>query len=103
MINSLGDGYVDQLYGGEALMGACGSVETHMNDVLVIHPADQQHKLNKFLSTMNRRLVAAKTDMEDLIARLNQEITVKEYLTAKIFVSLGEGFRGRIGIGQTEG
>lgn len=87
MRNSLGDGSVDQLYGGEAPMGACGSMGMHMNDVLVIHPADQQHKLNKFLSTMNRRLVAAKTDMEDLIARLNQETTIKEYLKAKVHLS----------------
>ncbi|MQL81740.1 hypothetical protein Taro_014204, partial [Colocasia esculenta] len=45
---------------------------------------DQRHKLNRILLTMQRRLVTAKTDMEDLIARLNQEIAVKEYLTTKV-------------------
>lgn len=50
----------------------------------VVLPSDQRHKLNRVLMTMQRRLVAAKTDMEDLIARLNQEIAVKDYLTTKV-------------------
>lgn len=33
---------------------------------------------------MQRRLITVKTDMEDLISRLNHEIAVKEYLTTKI-------------------
>jgi len=40
--------------------------------------------LNRVLFTMQRRLVTAKTDMEDLIARLNQEIAVKDYLATKV-------------------
>lgn len=50
----------------------------------IIIPIDQQPKLNRVLVNMQRRLVTAKTDMEDLITRLNQEIAVKEYLTTKV-------------------
>ncbi|KAE8687677.1 Adenine phosphoribosyltransferase 5 isoform 1 [Hibiscus syriacus] len=46
-------------------------------------PLDQRQKMNRVL-TMQQRLVTAKTDMEDLIARLNQEIAVKGYLTTKV-------------------
>ncbi|KAE8654555.1 Adenine phosphoribosyltransferase 5 isoform 1 [Hibiscus syriacus] len=47
-------------------------------------PLDQRQKLNRVLLTMQQRLGTAKTDMEDLIARLNQEIAVKGYLTTKV-------------------
>ncbi|KAK8505392.1 hypothetical protein V6N13_045831 [Hibiscus sabdariffa] len=50
----------------------------------IVLPLDQRHKMNRALLTMQRRLVTAKTDMEDLIARLNQEIAVKSYLTTKV-------------------
>ncbi|KAL4296503.1 hypothetical protein GQ457_12G020140 [Hibiscus cannabinus] len=50
----------------------------------IVLPLDQRHKMNRALLTMQRRLVTAKTDMEDLIARLNQEIAVKGYLTTKV-------------------
>lgn len=50
----------------------------------VILPMDQRHKLNRVLFTMQRRLVTAKTDMEDLIVRLNQEIAVSNYLKTKV-------------------
>ncbi|XP_031403109.1 PX domain-containing protein EREL1-like isoform X1 [Punica granatum] len=50
----------------------------------VILPMDQRHKLNRVLFTLQRRLVTAKTDMEDLIIRLNQEIAVSDYLKTKV-------------------
>ncbi|KAE8732801.1 Adenine phosphoribosyltransferase 5 isoform 1 [Hibiscus syriacus] len=53
-------------------------------DRQIVLPLDQRHKINRVLLTMQRRLVTAKTDMEDLIARLNQEIAVKGYLTTKV-------------------
>ncbi|KAF5748170.1 phox domain-containing family protein [Tripterygium wilfordii] len=53
------------------------------NSQLVI-PVDQRLKMNRVLLTMQRRLVTAKTDMEDLISRLNQEIAVKDYLDTKV-------------------
>ncbi|ONK65594.1 uncharacterized protein A4U43_C07F38690 [Asparagus officinalis] len=54
-----------------------------MNNELVSHSVDEQHKLNKFLFTVDQRLVAGKTNTEDLIAQLNQEIAIKESLSLK--------------------
>ncbi|CAI9092682.1 OLC1v1027994C1 [Oldenlandia corymbosa var. corymbosa] len=54
------------------------------DDVHLVLPQDQGQKMNRVLATMQRRLVTARTDMEDLISRLNQEIAVKEYLTTKV-------------------
>ncbi|XP_028792788.1 PX domain-containing protein EREL1 isoform X2 [Neltuma alba] len=53
-------------------------------DAQVVLPLDQRHKLNRILLTMQRRLVTAKTDMEDLIVRLNQEIAAKDFLATKV-------------------
>lgn len=53
----------------------------------VVLPLDQRHKLNRILLTMQRRLVTAKTDMEDLIVRLNQEIAAKDFLATKVCFS----------------
>ncbi|KAG8075167.1 hypothetical protein GUJ93_ZPchr0006g43566 [Zizania palustris] len=53
-------------------------------DAQVILPADQKQKLTRVLITMQRRIGVAKTDMEDLIARLHQEVAVKEYLMTKV-------------------
>ncbi|RIA05310.1 hypothetical protein BRARA_K00376 [Brassica rapa] len=50
----------------------------------IVLPVDLRKKLNRILLTTNERLVNAKTDMEDLIARLNQEIAVKDYLNKKV-------------------
>ncbi|PKU74445.1 PX domain-containing protein EREL1 isoform X1 [Dendrobium catenatum] len=66
-------------------MEAPSNAETQLaNDVQILLPVDQQHKLNRVLLTMQRRLSTARTDMDDIIARLNQEMTVKEYLTTKV-------------------
>ncbi|XP_016438042.2 PX domain-containing protein EREL1 isoform X2 [Nicotiana tabacum] len=54
------------------------------SDVQLLLPSDQRQKMNRVLTTMQRRLTTAKTDMEDLISRLNQEIAVKDYLTTKV-------------------
>jgi hypothetical protein len=56
-------------------------------DAQIILPADQRPKLTRLLISMDRRQVTAKTDMEDLIARLNQEVAVKEYLATKVTFS----------------
>jgi hypothetical protein len=53
-------------------------------DAHIVLPLDQRHKMNRVLLTMQRRLVTVKTDMEDLVSRLNQEIAVKDYLTTKV-------------------
>nr|XP_043606430.1 PX domain-containing protein EREL1 [Erigeron canadensis] len=54
------------------------------SDENIILPLEQQQKVNRVLISMQRRLGTAKTDMEDLISRLNQEIAVKDYLMTKV-------------------
>ncbi|PIM97493.1 hypothetical protein CDL12_30038 [Handroanthus impetiginosus] len=54
------------------------------DDIQLLVPMDQRQKMNRVLTTLQRRLITAKTDMEDLISRLNQEIAVKEYLATKV-------------------
>ncbi|XP_024021869.1 PX domain-containing protein EREX isoform X2 [Morus notabilis] len=53
-------------------------------DLVVTLPSDERHKLNRVLMTFKQRLVTAKTDTEDLIARLNQEVAVRQFLTTKV-------------------
>ncbi|KAF6167705.1 hypothetical protein GIB67_017200 [Kingdonia uniflora] len=81
-------GVIANLLGDETFY--FGGTETLTNrdfefpgDIQIALPLDQCHKLNRVLMTMQGRLATAKTDMEDLIARLNQEIAVQEYLTTK--------------------
>lgn len=85
--NSFGDNSVDFVRGAEAhtTVGSLDDPALQIsNNVQVVLPLDQRQKLNRVLTTMQRRLGTAKTDMEDLLARLNQEIAVKEYLTTKV-------------------
>ena len=85
--NSFGDGSLN-LAGGASvsrptdIMGQTQSQFT--SDGQLVLPLDQRNKLNRILLTMQRRLVTAKTDMEDLIVRLNQEIAAKDFLTTKV-------------------
>nr|XP_027084856.1 PX domain-containing protein EREL2-like isoform X1 [Coffea arabica] len=85
--DSLGNGSI-HLPGGASVSGTTevlGNSDLQLpDDVQLVLPQDQGQKMNRVLMTMHRRLVAAKTDMEDLISRLNQEIAVKEYLTTKV-------------------
>lgn len=60
------------------------NTEVQTREAQLVLPLDQRHKLNMVLTTMQRRLITAKTDMEELISRLNQEITVKDYLATKV-------------------
>ncbi|CAK9164894.1 unnamed protein product [Ilex paraguariensis] len=53
------------------------------SDLVIALPSDEHRKINRLLITMQRRLATGKTDMEDLIARLNQELAVRQYLTTK--------------------
>ncbi|XP_057504653.1 PX domain-containing protein EREX-like isoform X1 [Actinidia eriantha] len=53
-------------------------------DLLVALPSHERNKMNRVLTTMKQRLATAKTDMEDLIARLNQELAVRQYLSTKV-------------------
>ncbi|KAG6772820.1 hypothetical protein POTOM_024243 [Populus tomentosa] len=84
--NSSGDGYLD-LPGVAEISSSTeilGNTELQFSgDAHIVLPLDQRHKMNRVLLTMQQRLVTAKTDMEDLVSRLNQEIAVKDYLTTK--------------------
>ncbi|KAM7490081.1 hypothetical protein LguiA_033002 [Lonicera macranthoides] len=73
--NNFGDGPTELSRGAEV---------SKATDAQLVLPLDQQQKMNKVLVSMQRRLVTAKTDMEDLISRLNNEIAVKDYLTTKV-------------------
>ncbi|XP_057772809.1 PX domain-containing protein EREL2-like isoform X2 [Salvia miltiorrhiza] len=53
-------------------------------DTLVVLPLDEQQKVSRLLTNMQQRLVTSKTDIDDLIARLNQEVAVRLYLTTKV-------------------
>ncbi|KAF8025380.1 hypothetical protein BT93_F2274 [Corymbia citriodora subsp. variegata] len=53
-------------------------------DLAVALPLEERHKLNRVLTTVQQRLSTAKTDMEDLIARLNQETAVRQFLMTKV-------------------
>lgn len=53
-------------------------------DVQVFIPSDVQQKLNRVLDTARQRLATAKADLEDVIARLNQETALRQFLTTKV-------------------
>ncbi|CAN4076907.1 unnamed protein product [Withania somnifera] len=78
-----GKGLVDILRVGETSANI-ENTDLLPRDVQLLLPLDQRQKMNRMLATMQRRLITAKTDMEDLISRLNQEIAVKDYLTTKV-------------------
>lgn len=65
-------------------------------DLLVAFPYDDRHKMNRVLSTLKQRLDTGKTDVEDLMARINQEVAVRQFLSTKVFIiidySRGIGF-----------
>ncbi|XP_059638523.1 PX domain-containing protein EREL1-like isoform X2 [Cornus florida] len=85
--NSLGDGLLDLPGGAEVsrTVDVLSNAESHFSsDAQLLLPSDQRHNMNKLLVAMQRRLVTAKTDMEDLVSRLHQEIAVKDYLTTKV-------------------
>ncbi|KAL6144861.1 hypothetical protein ACLB2K_055551 [Fragaria x ananassa] len=52
--------------------------------ILAAFPYDERQKLNRVLTTLQQRLGTAKIDIEDLIARLNQEVAVRQFLTTKV-------------------
>ncbi|KAK4837071.1 hypothetical protein QYF36_002594 [Acer negundo] len=82
-----GDNSFDHPEGGEAsrtMIALDGSDSLFPRDSQIAVPSDQRLKLNRVLNTMQQRLATAKTDTEDLIARLNQEGAVRQFLTTKV-------------------
>ncbi|KAJ8534979.1 hypothetical protein K7X08_016707 [Anisodus acutangulus] len=82
--NFYGQGLVDIPRASETSANSENTDLLLPSDVQLLLPSDQRQKMNRVLATMQRRLITAKTDMEDLISRLNQEISVKDYLTTKV-------------------
>ncbi|CAJ1955042.1 unnamed protein product [Sphenostylis stenocarpa] len=69
----------------DVALDLAGTQEASRNsDLLLTFPLDERHKLNKILNTQKQRLVTAKADVEDLIARLNQEMAARQYLVTKV-------------------
>ena len=69
---------------GSTTMGSPSRSELRYNAEDIVLPRDQQPVLDRTLIIMQCRLRTAKTDMEDLITRLNQEVAVKEFLMTKV-------------------
>lgn len=55
------------------------------HNLSIVLPTEEQNKMSRILTTMQQRLNIARTDVEDLIARLNQELAVRQYLSTKVF------------------
>ncbi|KAE9588008.1 putative Phox domain-containing protein [Lupinus albus] len=54
------------------------------SDLLVVtSPSDDRPKLNR-INTQQQRLTTAETNVEDLIARLNEEMAARQYLMTKV-------------------
>lgn len=85
-----GDGLYDLPENTEA-PGTLDSLSSDLKfrrDLLVLFLSDERHKLKRVLNTVQRRLATAKTDLEDLIARLNQEVAVRQFLATKVFSTI---------------
>lgn len=59
-------------------------VSSGNSDLLLTLPLDERHKLNRIINTQKQRLATVKTDVEDLVARLNQEMAARQYLVTKV-------------------
>uniref|UniRef100_A0A7N0TFM7 PX domain-containing protein n=1 Tax=Kalanchoe fedtschenkoi TaxID=63787 RepID=A0A7N0TFM7_KALFE len=86
-VNLLGD-HFDLATSGEALPSHPEGVSTsdldHNGNIFAVLPSYERQKLSSVLATLQQRLFSAKTDMEDLIARLDQEFAMRQYLTTKV-------------------
>ncbi|KAL2242711.1 UNVERIFIED_CONTAM: PX domain-containing protein EREX [Sesamum indicum] len=76
--NDTSSKYSESGKASEALHMLASSDLSH--DTLLVLPMDEQRKV---LTTMQQRLGTSKTDTEDLIARLHQELALRQYLTTK--------------------
>ncbi|XP_019436349.1 PREDICTED: uncharacterized protein LOC109342802 isoform X1 [Lupinus angustifolius] len=54
------------------------------SDSLITSRSDERPKLNRILNTQQQGLTTAETNVEDLIARLNQEMAARQYLITKV-------------------
>lgn len=54
------------------------------HDLSIVVPTEEQHKMEKVLAKLQQRMATSKIDVEDLIARLHQELAVRQYLSTKV-------------------
>ncbi|OIW09064.1 hypothetical protein TanjilG_16291 [Lupinus angustifolius] len=54
------------------------------SDLLVTFSSDERPKLNRILNSQQQRVTTAKTDVEDLIARLDQEMAARQNLMTMV-------------------
>ncbi|KAK4756389.1 hypothetical protein SAY87_006516 [Trapa incisa] len=86
MPNLFGDNYLDHSEYTEAVRTVYhGRSDSQMpKEFAIAFPSEEQQRLNRVLMTAKQRLSTAKTDMEDLIARLNQEVAARQFLQTKV-------------------
>ncbi|PKI32006.1 hypothetical protein CRG98_047615, partial [Punica granatum] len=65
------------------IVDSVSSVSQMRRDFVIAFPLEERQKLNRMLTTARQRLSTAKTDMEDIIARFNQEVAVRQFLQTK--------------------
>lgn len=63
-----------------------GTETESLKGVGLVLPVDQRSRVRRMMMTLQRRCAVAKTDMDDLLARLNQETAVKDFLTTKVIL-----------------
>ncbi|OWM69615.1 PX domain-containing protein EREX [Punica granatum] len=66
------------------IVDSVSSVSQMRRDFVIAFPLEERQKLNRMLTTARQRLSTAKTDMEDIIARFNQEVAVRQFLQTKV-------------------
>lgn len=77
----------DREYGLDFSEGIEGQIDEDLqfpSNLVMALPSEQRHKFSRVLVTLQRRLATGKADMEDIVARLNQELAVRQYLTTKV-------------------
>ncbi|KAL0354818.1 UNVERIFIED_CONTAM: PX domain-containing protein EREX [Sesamum radiatum] len=79
--NGTSSKYSESGEASEALHMLASSGLRFSHDTLSVLPMDEQQKV---LTTMQQRLGTSKTDTGDLIARLHQELALRQYLTTKV-------------------
>lgn len=87
-VDNIGDGDVSG--GSEVSRNVDAFTKSNLEvpvDSLIAFPSDERLKLNRVLITLQQRLATAKTDAENLIARLDQEVAVRGFLSTKVYFS----------------
>lgn len=83
--NSNGDNLLKVPGASTASISMEGDSDMHIpSEILVTLSPEERHTVNRVLITMRQRLVTANMDREVLLAKLNQEDAVTQYLTTKV-------------------